>query len=67
MTTIIYQEEFQEDIDYFKTMRDKMAAQGENTEKIDKQIAILEDSIVLYKLSPRDEEIENGSRTTSLQ
>jgi hypothetical protein len=64
MTTIIYQDEIQNDIEYFKTMRDRAVSGNSSTEKIDKQIAILEDAVVIYKLAREDN--LDGIRITSL-
>ena len=50
MTTIIYDKEFQEDIAKLKLKSQIMTAMGQDTTKIDKQLAILEDAVVIYKL-----------------
>jgi hypothetical protein len=52
MTTIVYNDEIQHDVSWFKAVREKMIAVGDNTNKIDKQISSLEDAVIIYRVQP---------------
>lgn len=66
MTTVIYGAEIDLNVQYFK---DKLAITTDQVEreKLERQIAALEDAVVIYQLTPRQQqEIANGSGTSGL-
>lgn len=66
MTTVIYGAEIDLNVQYFK---DKLAITTDQVEreKLERQIAALEDAVVIYRLTPRQQqEIANGSGTSGL-